>query len=71
MDVRIEAGVMTLEATLVAPLVMAFKKASSVVARLVTQTSASILRSLRMGRSSLTAIPGDSNFTKGGLAAFA
>lgn len=62
---------MTAEATLVAPLVMAFKHFFSKVVRLMTQTSTSILGSLRMGRSSLSAIPGDINFMKGGLAVLA
>lgn len=58
-------------ATIVTPLVMAFKQFTSKVVVLVTQTPASILRSLRMGRSSLCAVPGDSNFMKGGRAVFA
>jgi hypothetical protein len=71
MDAVIEVGVMTAVAELVTPLVMAFKRFSSQVQALVTQTSTSILRSLRIGRSSISAVPGDNNFMKGGLAVFA
>lgn len=68
MDARIEAGVMTAAVDVVAPLVMAFERVSSLVMALVTQTSASILRTLRQGRSSLSAVPGDNFIMEGGLA---
>lgn len=71
MDARIEVGVMTAEANIIRPLVMAFVRVASQIKALVTQTSTSILRSLRQGRSSLCAIPGDTNFMKGGRAVLA
>lgn len=73
MDVRIEAGVATLTVSMTEAVVAGYTKVFFTVARLVSQTApASFLRLLRSGRSSMSAIPGDSNFiTQGGRAVFA
>lgn len=71
MNVTIEAGVMTAEATAVAAVVRVISKVGTFVTALITQTPASFVRLLRQGRSSLSAVPGDTNFLKGDYAVFA
>lgn len=67
---NVEIGVATAEATVetVSVVVRAMKRFASKVFT-TSVVAAPVLRVLRQGRSSISAIPGDINFTNGGNAA--
>jgi hypothetical protein len=68
MDVTIEVEAAEGFALMVCPKVEAVIRSFFKVVGLVTQTSTSILRSLRQGSTSLNAVSPDYNFNEGGLA---
>jgi len=69
MNVRVEAEVATAAVQMGTALVRAILQVVKPAVRLISQTtSASILRSLRSGNSSMNAVQGDTNLMIGGLA---